>query len=351
MADLSDSGSTSRARALESLESVASSLQDDRQARDIVQRAIRMLNTPPLATKVISADQISPLFFSVGSASSDGAAVLGRDGYLYLSEGSNNVLSRYARNQDSTDALAKTWLSLLDARKQRQKAQGRQFVQIIVPEKISSLPENFPQPLETPTGLLKALEAAGVNSSSEESYISVLQLFRSAGARAVPRLDSHQSTYGSYLVARAFARMEGSDALESIDFSSTEFRSGDLAMRFFGYPAYEEAECPNDGENRILAVAPKRVSTVEPPNGGHLGTQCIWQNPNAPIDKTVVVFGNSCFHRGGRSLLSWWFSRLYKNFHFVWSNEVDDDYASSVNADMVVGQSMERFLFARQPQR
>jgi hypothetical protein len=182
-----------------------------------------------------------------------------------------------------------------------------------------------------------------------EYYVPVLPLFRSHGERCVHRLDSHQSAYGSYVIAHHVAHVFGYAGLEDLSFGGQVFRSGDLSLRFFGVPLYEHAEEPNISGHSTLSAAPRQIEQFLPPTGGHVGSRYVWHNPNAPIKRRAVVFGNSCFERGGRWRLSWWFARLFEDFHFVWDIDVHDDYAAHVGADVVIGQTMERFMFTRMP--
>ncbi|MBP0439571.1 hypothetical protein [Tianweitania sediminis] len=315
--------------------------------KSVLRFAASKLDPSVAPEKPRTASDLSYINVPVGTVSTDGSALLGREGYIYLTEGSNNVLSRYQRDKNSTEELCAQWSSLLLERVKRHDASGRTYLQFIVPEKISSLPEYFPTAIQTPTDLLSQIEAT---FEKKDYYFSVLSLFRAHGSRCVPRLDSHQSTYGSYLIARHVAQLFGISALDDVPFNDTEIRSGDLAQRMLGTPLYEALSAPSDDTNPALSLRPREIEVIEPPRGGHLGTRCIWQTDGAPIQKKAVAFANSCFHKGGRPLLSWWFSRLFEEFHFVWSNEVDDSYAESVNADVVIGQTMERFMFARMPQ-
>jgi len=53
--------------------------------------------------------------------------------------------------------------------------------------------------------------------------------------------------------------------------------------------------------------------------------------------KKVLVFGNSFFSTGQHSgQLSWWFSRLFQDFMFVWTPEVDWDLVGEYQPDYLL---------------
>ena len=106
---------------------------------------------------------------------------------------------------------------------------------------------------------------------------------------------------------------------------------------------------------RLLDINPTQFSCFKgefeeeirnkPTAGEHIGAKIAWRHRSAPLNLKVICFGNSFFERGGSpSGLSWWFKRLFSEFHFVWSPFVDNDYVRNEQPDIVVCQTIERFL-------
>jgi hypothetical protein len=120
--------------------------------------------------------------------------------------------------------------------------------------------------------------------------------------------------------------------------------SGDLTSRFFGVRLYEK---DFDIElERLFGFSPRLelVSSYEPLSGT-TGIKKIWRNPDAPIKLRVAVFGNSFFERGTASTtLGWWFKYFFEEFHFIWAREVIYEYVDEYKPDLVICQSIERFL-------
>jgi len=67
-------------------------------------------------------------------------------------------------------------------------------------------------------------------------------------------------------------------------------------------------------------------------------------NERAPIDKKIVVFGNSFFEKIPSWGLSPYFAAIFREFHFFWSPEVNMDYCINVKPDIVIAQTCERFM-------
>jgi hypothetical protein len=42
--------------------------------------------------------------------------------------------------------------------------------------------------------------------------------------------------------------------------------------------------------------------------------------------------------------MSFWFARWFEKYHFIWSPAIDWAYVEAQGADIVIGQTIERFL-------
>jgi hypothetical protein len=120
---------------------------------------------------------------------------------------------------------------------------------------------------------------------------------------------------------------------------------GDLSERFVEDGDIQElVSMYNDLQFGNINSNIELILSCDPENG-HQGRQRVWRNKTAPIKKIVVCFGGSSFERGENSgNLSWWFARLFSEFHFIWSSDFDADYIEATSPDIVICQSIERFL-------
>ena len=115
----------------------------------------------PDTVAAFDSTQVSGLFFRTGIVSSDQAAMIGRDGHLFLIEGSNQVLEHFAQpyGNAASAALAEQWLALIKARQSAIAAVGARFIQIVIPDKIAITRELLDGSLSYPSATLAALEA------------------------------------------------------------------------------------------------------------------------------------------------------------------------------------------------
>jgi hypothetical protein len=147
----------------------------------------------------------------------------------------------------------------------------------------------------------------------------------------------------------AMLRNMGFSSFPPLDLSAREIHIGDLATRLLGVELPEEYPMPGR-EFAERGGADVRLVVQENPAEGHLGTRLVWQNLAAPFDVKVVAFANSFFERGGNArALSWWCSRAFREFHFIWTPDLDMDYVRAAAPDWVICQTIERFLL-RPPQ-
>jgi hypothetical protein len=300
-----------------------------------------------------AAPAVSLIPVPVGFVSRDGAAVLGTNGQAYLVGGSNLVLEQFLLPPDhpSVAATAARWREAILSRAAGLKAMGVGFLQVILPEKLSIWPDDFPFDVATPSRLLCAVEAAmSMDPQVENVFIWKRErIAPNIGTDLVfGHLDSHLTARGAYtLFIELLARL-GCDAVFDLDLGQRVNIVGDLAERFFGIPLLEVYEMPG---NAFTAKTSEKLELVERfiPQTDHCGTRLVWQNEAAPLDLCIVAFANSFFERGGSARsLSWWFCRAVREFHFIWSPDLDFDYVRRIAPDWVICQTIERFL-ARAP--
>lgn len=295
--------------------------------------------------------EVSRVPLPVGSRSTDGSGAVGRDGHLFLIKGSNFLARRYRRpgspaEDQRVDHEADRWSQLVRERDRRCMESGARFLQLIVPEKSSSLDSGIPE-LAGVTVVLERLEKL---LAHDPSYLSGLEVL-GRGAAAGPswaRLDTHVSTAGALkLFTALLERAALASVLPEIPLESTELHPGDLSRRFFGADICEPDLVPRSPFLEHLGSGVDLVESSDPPVGENrwLGMHRVWRNEQAPISQKVVVFGNSYFGDPTRSArLNWWFTRFFREHHFFWASSVDHEYVRGVRPDIVIAQTVERFL-------
>lgn len=159
-------------------------------------------------------------------------------------------------------------------------------------------------------------------------------------------IDTHFSPFGAFCMFKNLIESAGiKDEVYPIFRKSERMMVGDLAERFIVnstllYPDTELLKIPHP----MTAESLKLVDEFDPSADGHVGLRRVLENPLAPVKK-LLVFGNSFFERGGHpKTLTWWFARMFTEFHFVWEPAFDWRYIDAVRPDIVIGQTIERFL-------
>jgi len=185
--------------------------------------------------------------------------------------------------------------------------------------------------------------------SHHASYVSaldVLSSWRPGQDDPWLRHDSHLSASGALALIRALLPRLSVDpsVLSDVVLGRHTLINGDLGRRFFGIDLWDPQLEPDDvAAWPSREIAPHVVE--DPPGGRHIGSRLHWRNNEALIDASILVFGNSFFGSGqSAGKLSWWFARLFKDFEFVWDPAFDVDHLRRRKPDLVVGQTIERFL-------
>jgi len=294
--------------------------------------------------------ELSPFNILVGTLSTNKTVAVGRDGHLFLVGGSNGLIDQFNLdiNDPKVDQFTTEWKNLISKREKNIRERGINFLQIIIPEKISVLSDLFPVTIKSPTPYLismkkKIEEDKELRTKVYDAYDTLHNSeFRLETYR---KLDSHMTAKGNQIVFQKILEMIG--VIEKIDFPLNRrlFHAGDMSMHFPGIRIGAYDDLPDTEPFKQREEKMELVESYFPPDGGHMGRKRVWKNEGATIPLKVVVFGNSFFEMGTQAIsLSWWFARWFKEFHFLWEADLDYDYVDRVKPDLVVCQTIERFL-------
>ncbi|WP_448059158.1 hypothetical protein [Cellulomonas hominis] len=297
-----------------------------------------------------SGADLSEIRFPVGLLSSDGSVALGRDGHLFLVGGSNRLSDLYAEPSSreelvAIESLASSWRALFEERSAGCELRGVRYLQLVIPEK-STVMRRLLDGGEGETPRLREIERS---VRDLPYYVSARDAFVDWSGAGDPwmRHDSHTSPLGALALMRLIvSHLDAScDALSGVSISRPSFYNGDLAVRLFGMDLWDLQLDPAVDGVVMTDSHPVLISAVDPSDGRHIGVRRVWRRDDAPLPIRVVVFGNSFFGRGANaSRLSWWCARLFGEFHFIWSPSIDFDYVDAIHPDVVIGQTVERFL-------
>jgi hypothetical protein len=299
------------------------------------------------ATDVFSAftpdDQLSAL--PVGSISSDRSTIVGKGGVLFIYQGSNGYHDQYINRR--SDSLGIAWAELTEER-HRWIGESAQVLSLFIPNKATCLPDLYPLPLDAcPTPAWRDLRVALGARDDVLFCDSLLEASLPANRRERNPwgyVDSHLSEFGCLETVNDVLRQMGYDefTLDAMKVKPLQ-GFGDLSSKF-------GAAAVGNFVTRRLATPTARPtciylseSDVEIENS--TGRCVTWQNPEAPVQLTLCIVGNS-FAGVGNSTdhLTYWFAHVFTEVTFLHSGSIPVDVVEAYSADVVLFQGVERFL-------
>lgn len=298
----------------------------------------------------IKSGLLSPQLMPVGLESDEGSSKLGLEGQLFLVRGSNNLQSQYRADFDhganGVAGRAAEWVELFRSRDAGCRERGTKYIQLIIPEKLTTLRHLAPIPVTGRTPLLTEIENI---IGREDFYVSGFAALEGWDQEYPPFAtgDSHLSASGAQ---RVFADLADRiapgiiPAVEAIKMDDVEYRKGDLTARFYGLPIYSEVRQPSVAQMRHIA---DHITQAERyfPKGRVVGRRFRSQNSVAASPLTVLVFGNSFFSAGDiPGELMWWGKHFFGDIRVIWQPNFDWAIVDEMRPDVVIGQTIERFL-------
>lgn len=270
---------------------------------------------------------------------------VGKEGYVFLVKALMDIEASYEKNNPETLKIAESWFKVLLSRLDASVNRGYAFRQIIIPEKISLANEFFCREIPAKSPLLHRIEnTLSIDKSASNVYVSAYDILRPhsySTPAGIARIDTHLTSFGSYIMFCAIFRSLGMD-MPVVTFPESATFECDVGKMLTGVPVFEIDWLPiRDG----WTAEPELIEKYDPPGGGHFTTRRGWRCPSAPIDSRVLVIGNSYFGWGNHCReMSWWGARIFTEFHFVWGHHFNYDDIERVKPNIVVGQTIERYL-------
>lgn len=278
-----------------------------------------------------------------GTLSTDQVAITGVDGWQFIANGNNSWEQQYLGELRLSEGGMAEWHQVFERRLAASAAIGARFAHLVVPEKQSIIPEaRWPAGSAQVRGqrpvqqLLQAMPAGAL--------VYPLERLRAESWRAelVFRGNSHWALSGAWF---GFAALMAAVWPERhFDFRLLPLMRSwwrhDLLLKYAAEPCYESVlsiarRAPAVYDNRLMATT-----------GAHVGNHYVLQNPAAPYQEAVVIFGDSyAFDIGFSDLLASFFGQV----HFVWNTMIDFRYCKSVGARLVLVESAERYLVRAHP--
>ena len=161
------------------------------------------------------------------------------------------------------------------------------------------------------------------------------------------RQDTHLSSAGCIGIASAIAgrySKEASHGLVNCVHFGIADKAGDLGKKFRNLNLVESVKIPLD-DSTFFRGKVECWHFIEPAHKKKRGIEVFYRNSEPYIDKSLLIFGNSFCERGLDPLgMTWWFARIFKEVKFIWSPDVSRQRILEEKADIVISQTVERFL-------
>ncbi|PYF11820.1 acetyltransferase AlgX (SGNH hydrolase-like protein) [Rhodobacter viridis] len=289
----------------------------------------------------------------------------GRDGWLFLWDGSNEVHRYYTEPEFFAAPQVAGWAALLKGRSERCARMGAEYRHLVVPDKISVYPQYLPVTLPHYGGHPTAQFSRAL--SGDAAYVDILPDLRGergnwaerverGGGEAVGsdvfffKTDSHWTFEGCQV---GYLRLCESLGVTPCDLSKARPGAGrEMTLDLGGKlspPVLEHArfgrvlrQSKRQRENEMVRYNEREGLA----KGAPAFVGCMVHNHNAQpqaIQKRVVVFGDSfCEFRG--HLLTAMLSETFRDVHFVWSTSLDWGFIEALNPDIVITEIAERFV-------
>ncbi len=276
---------------------------------------------------------------------------VGRDGWLFLTAGSNNVVGQFSRSRLMARRV-RGWKRLVIARVRGCERLGSRYLHVIVPEKLTVYDHKL-DGLAVKVRLSPALRlrrALFWHRRARRACLDLVGAFRAVrDARDLYyRTDSHWSFEGCETAYRLICDACGAAPkdLHNAPHAWLE-RAGDLGAKLI--PPQSEPWPIRQVQRDAVRVHASPIVALRERTGRadtlHVGSHVIYRNDAPGTDpRKVVLFGDSYAHFAP-IMLTALIAETFAEVHFIWSSSLDWGYLERVRPDLVIGQVAERFMF------
>lgn len=279
----------------------------------------------------------------------------GKDGWLFLKGGRNSPIRYYNEPDLFSDEMVNAWIDILEKRVGYLGRLNIKYVHLFVPNKLTVYPEYYADKLEcfecSPLQKVERKIGGLEGTKTADHVIIPIDYFKAQKeqARLYWKTDTHWTFQGAYCAYQLICARLGKEADNEI--VNRNKVTGNIAMDLGGKfkPAItEDVAFYNMQKNsrRVYAneiVEFKEKNGLENNEGLHIGSNVVFVNETAANPEKVILFGDS-FSEYRPLLLTGMLAETFREVHFVWSANLDNKYINRVKPDIVITQTVERFM-------
>jgi alginate O-acetyltransferase complex protein AlgJ len=277
---------------------------------------------------------------------------IGRDGWLFLTGGTNRLLGQY-RDTPLTRWRLWRWKRLIERRHARARRLGVRFLQTVIPEKLTVYDDRLDGlAVDVALSPARRLGAALTPFDAGGPWLDLVGPFRRGrdAAQLYHRTDTHWTFAGCHLAYREICRMLGLPAREDFEqrpFNQAEL-AGDLGAKLDPPRTELMRNAELDRDSRQVRTNALADALIRRTPIGHSGAHAVFENAGpgaAPL--RVLLFGDSYAHVVP-FMLTGMLAETVRELDFVWSASVDWGYVERSRPDILICLIAERFT-ARVP--
>lgn len=276
---------------------------------------------------------------------------LGKEGWLFLLEGSNSVADLYKEPSSFTSQHAKQWVDLLNERQQSCNDLGCEYVHLPAPEKLTVLHRFYDGEIENLDGS-PIRKLSGESSGKVPCLINPLPYFETQSESHLLywKTDTHWSFWGCFSAYQLLCSHLGCKSKSEI--VNYPYEEGDVVFDLASKlpePYPESARfydvCQNSKRISVNSlVSFKEKNDLLNEISLHVGSSVVFENTSDDvIQKKVILFGDS-FSEYRAHLLTGMLAETFREVHFIWNASLDYDYIKREEPDIVVSELAERFM-------
>ncbi|MDB5590089.1 hypothetical protein [Enterovirga sp.] len=298
---------------------------------------------------------------AVNSAAADFGVCEGRDGWLFLVGGNNDVAAQF-RETELTTNLVQMWRQAVIARLRRARRLGMAYRHIVVPEKLTVYDDRLPElGIDVRLSPFVRLRASffrrpavwrGPRAFADAvlgrraclDLVGAMRARRSAEDLYF-RTDTHWTLPGVRVAYRALCRALG--ARPRRDFVERPCRemefAGDLGTKFEPHRTerVRRYSLQRDAVRIYANPIVEARETLGQADTLHGGSHMVYRNEAPDADpRRIVLFGDSQAQTGLTIMLA----ETFREVHFIWSPAVDWGYVERVRPDVLLTEIAERFM-------
>jgi capsular polysaccharide biosynthesis protein len=276
---------------------------------------------------------------------------VGKEGWLFLVEGSNNVIDLYREQSSFNTKLAQQWVQLLKSREEKLARLGVRHVHLPAPEKLTVLHKFYDGDIENIEGS-PIHQLASKFHSEIPTFLNPVPYFSKMIDKhpIYWKTDTHWSCWGCFGAYQLLcSHLDVPTNREILQYPYDEGQTlFDLGAKL-PTPERETGRFYKLTRNAKRIFANSMVQFKEQSDQVndihlHVGSHVVYRNDSKDaVKQRVVLFGDS-FSEYRPHLLTGMLAETFQEVHFIWNSNIDYDYVERVKADIVITELAERFM-------